>query len=343
MAIDIFSTRTMLAALEKMFEPKTFFLDTFFSKSETSMTEYVDIDVYKRGRRLAPFVHYTSEAKLVERKGFKRLSFKPPYIKQKMLTTAEDILKTLPGNHIYQGNSSPADRAAKQLGRDLSELQDMIVRREEWMASQVLQAGKITVTGDGLDAEIDFQMDASHKITLATTWDNASADIVGDLRDWAQLIRKDSGLNPDIVVMGSDAASQFLENDAIQKLFDNRRIDIGTVSPTEVPGGVSFLGTIRLPSLTADIFTYDEWWEDDTGTLQPMMPTKKVIMGSRKARMVRHYGAIKDIEFGGLASVRWFPKSWIQRDPSARVLMLQSAPLVAPHDIDSFVCATVLT
>jgi len=343
MAVDIFSSRTMLASLEKMFEPKTFFLDKFFSNTENSMTEYVDIDVYKRGRRLAPFVRSTAEAKFVEKKGFDRKSFKPPYIKEKMITTAEDILKTPAGVHIYQGNSSPAAQAQQRLGKDIAELQDMIVRREEWMASKVLETGVITISGDGYDAEIDFGMDGTHTPTAAVLWDQATADIVGNLSAWALLNRRDSGITSNIVIMGSEACAEFLDSSQIQTLLDNRRIDVGNIAPSEVPDGSSFIGTIRVPGLTAQIFSYDEWYEDDSGTLFPMMPVKKVIVGSTNARMSRHYGAIRDLAFSGTASVRWFPKSWIVEDPSARILMLQSAPLVAPHDIDSYVCATVLS
>lgn len=45
--ISMFETRTMLQALEKMFLPKTFLLNTFFSDIETFNTEHVDIDIVK--------------------------------------------------------------------------------------------------------------------------------------------------------------------------------------------------------------------------------------------------------------------------------------------------------
>jgi len=74
-----------------------------------------------------------------------------------------------------------------------------------------------------------------------------------------------------------------------------------------------------------------------------MTDPKKVILGSTVAKTARHYGAIQDVEFPGDVSVSRFPKSWIEKDPSRRILMVQSAPLVSLHQVDAFAAAKVLT
>ncbi|VFN03327.1 MAG: Phage major capsid protein E [Candidatus Kentron sp. G] len=40
-----------------------------------------------------------------------------------------------PGEAVYAGSLSPQQRAARQLGKDMREMMDAIVRREEWMAA----------------------------------------------------------------------------------------------------------------------------------------------------------------------------------------------------------------
>lgn len=341
--IDLFETRTLLRALEQMKPAKTFLLDTFFSSQETSNSEHVDIDIIKGKRKLAPFVSPRMEGKAVDRLGFSTRTYKPPYIKPKMVTTAEDILKRQAGDHIYAGAQSPAQQAAAQVGRDLAYLDEIITRREEWMAAQLLQTGKVSIVGDGVDDEIDFAMDSSHIVTLGGTdiWsDTTYATPLADLRTWRRLILKDSGLNSTDVIMGTDAIDAFLSHPDLANGLDTRRIDLGQIDPRQVPAGAIYYG--RIKDVAMDLWVYDEWYYDeDAAEDKPLIDSKKVVLGSTQARTARHYGAIQDLE--AVASVPRFPKSWTVEDPSARFIMVQSAPLVALHQVDAFVCAKVLS
>jgi len=345
MSMDLFETRTMLRMLEQIYPPRTFLLETFFKTVETSTSEHVDIDIMKGKRRLAPFVSPLQQGKVVERIGWSTLTFKPPYVKPKMKTEAGEFLKRLPGQIIYQGDDSPSARAAKALAMDLAELQDQITRREEWMAAQALTTGQIDIVGEGVDSTIDFLMDAGHIIDKKTTetdrWSNENSSPIKQLNDAVRLIAKDSGLTANVAVLGSDAADAFIEHPLVQKMLDNRRIELGQIIPDQLPDGVMYLGQLRRPRI--DIYTYDEYFNaDGTGTVTPMVPPKKVILGSTKARTARHYGAIRDLKLAGSAAVRWFPKTWEEEDPSIRWLMVQSAPLVCLHQPDAFAVMEVL-
>lgn len=332
MAYDIFETRTMLKAIEQMYIPKTFLLDTFFRNEQVFTTEYVDIDIIKGKRRLAPFVSPRAQGKVVEKTGYYARSFKPPYIKVKMPTTVEDLLKRQPGQTIYEGGKTPAEVAAAEVGKNLLELIQMIQRREEWMAAQALTTGKITITGDGVDAEIDFLMANDHKVTLSGTakWTDSASDPVKNLRTWKRKIAQDSGVTADVAVMGSAVIDAFLAHEKVQKALDNRRIVLGQIDPRELPSGATYWGNVA----NIDIYSYDEWFVDDTGTEQPMVPENTLILGSTKAITARLYGAIRDLK--STAAVRYFPKSWEEEDPSVRWIMVQSAPIVAPLQIDAF-------
>jgi hypothetical protein len=340
--ISMFDTRTMLAALEQMLAPKSFLLDLFFPAVENSDTEYVDIDIIKGKRRMAPFVNPRMQGKMVERMGYTTRSYKPPYVKPKSVFTAADILKKQPGQHIYQGGQSPAQRAAQVLGSDLMELMEMVTRREEWMASQALNGGVIVVSGDGVEDEIDFGMKAEHIIT--GDWsDPAVGNPVNDLRTWRRVVAQSSGIVPNAAVMGSDALDAFLAHNEVKgqdALLNARRAEIGQINLSDVQAtGATFVGSIFGGGL--DLFGYDEWYIDDIdGVEKPMVPESKIFLGSTRARTARHYGAIQDL--AAPASVRWFPKSWEEQDPSARLIMLQSAPLVVPHQIDAFAVITVV-
>ncbi len=338
--MDLFKTRTMLRALEQMYLPKLFLRDMFFRTITRSTTKYVDIDVMKGKRRLAPFVSPLKEGKQVERIGFQTQSIEPPYLKPKMVTTAQDFLDRAAGETIYDGAKTAVQKAAEQVGKDLVELNQEIDRREEWMAASALTTGKVQVIGDGVNREIDFLMDASHLITLgaAAQWDETTADPLADLKTWKRLIAKDSGLVPDVTIMGESAWDNFIKHSKVVNALDTRRIDLGLIDPKALPNGATYMGFLK--ETQQDVYTYDEWYLDPSDVLQPMVPAKNVIMGSTRARAERHYGAIYDLKMR--ASVARFPKSWEVEDPSARWLMLQSAPVMALHQVDAFINAVVL-
>jgi|AntDeeMetagen192_2_1112575.scaffolds.fasta_scaffold00835_7 hypothetical protein len=340
MDISMFETRTMLQALEQLHPPKTFLLDTFFPTVETSDSEYVDIDIYKGKRRLAPFVNPARQGKVVEALGYTTRSYKPPYIKMKMPTTAAEIMSRTMGNHIYQDGQSPSERAATRAMRDMQELREMIVRREEWMAAQALDGGQIAVEGEGVSDVLDFQMEDANKIVLSGTsqWDGADADIGADIRNARRVVGKQSGIVPTDFVLGEQAYDALIKNPALLEQLDNRRVNTGQIDLAAYSAmGASYVGNL----FGADLWTYDEWYTGDDGEEKPMVPVNKVFAGSRQARTARHYGAIKDLS--AIASVPYYPKSWEEEDPSVRWMMLQSAPLVVPHQIDAFATITVVS
>jgi hypothetical protein len=54
---------------------------------------------------------------------------------------------------------------------------------------------------------------------------------------------------------------------------------------------------------------------------------------------VKAFGAIQDHE--SLEAVPYFSKSWLEEDPSRRMVMTQSAPLLVPYRPNASLCATV--
>lgn len=336
--INLFDTRTMLRALEQSSQPKTFLLDTFFPTIRQSDTDIVDIDIVKGKRKMAPFVAPIHQGKLIENKGYHTYTFKPPYIKAKKATTASDILIRTPGNSLYKQAENQQQKAALRVGEDLRELQDMITRREEWMAAQALVTGKCHVQGEGVDDVMDFHMMADHQevLTDVAKWTSSNSHPISDLRRWQEKIVQDSGLVPRTAVMGRDVANALMNHEEVLKLLDNRRVQIGQIDPQSLASGAKYWGSID----DIDLYSYNEWFIDDDGTEQPMIPPERLIIGSTQARTARHYGAIHDLQ--ATTAVRYFPKSWEVEDPSVRFIMLQSAPLVIPHQIDAFMSIQVV-
>ena len=75
---DMFGTREMTEAIVQLKPIGTFFLDTFFKRTQTHDTEAIDIDIYKGKRKVAPYTRSSSKSKPLARTGFTTGSFKIP-------------------------------------------------------------------------------------------------------------------------------------------------------------------------------------------------------------------------------------------------------------------------
>ena len=79
-----------------------------------------------------------------------------------------------------------------------------------------------------------------------------------------------------------------------------------------------------------DYYTYQQPYTADDGTPAKMLADGSVIFGSRgQVEGYQAHGAIKDGKAGYQAFEFW-PKNWIDEDPSLEFVMTQSAPLVVP-------------
>ena len=342
--VSLFQTRTMMDALDQRQGPTTFLLRTFFAGEKIFGTTAVDIEIIKGKQRLAPFVAPVMAGKLMENEGRTISSFEPPYVKPLKTLKPSDLIPPAAGETIYSGNKTHNQRLIEKTGSLLAEADDDITRREEWMASQALFTGAVIVQGDGVDTSIDFQMSGTHKITLTGTdlWnDTTNSDPGADIRSWAELNAKDSGVVSGIAVGGTDAMAAFINHPKVTDKLDNKNIEQGKIDPKLLPDGVTFVGTYRDIGVNVDLFTYQSWYVDDDGNTQPFVPANKFLLGSTAAKNKRLYGMIQDLKAGNFA-VRRFPKSWEKDDPSVRYILVQSAPLPALLQPDAFVVATVV-
>jgi len=350
--IDMFETRSMLDAVDQMKRPGTFLRDLFFPEFKQFETKTVDVDIIKGKRRMAPFVSPQAPGRAVENRGSTTDTLAPGYLKPKFETTSEMLLNRRPGEVLYAGQQTPQSRAEEKLASDLAELMDMCSRREEWQAAQALNGGVVTMTLKGETEDkivtVDFNMDASHKVTLTGTdlWsDQDNSDPLSDLADFSVIGLKDSGLLPTDVAMAGDVANAFITHPKVKDELNVRKMETGIIKPETFPNGVTYIGTISRPGLNVDVWSYHEWFVDeDTDTEGAAIPDGKLFMGSRHAKNTKLYAAIQDVEAieSGMVATDRFPKSWVTKDPSVRWLMMQSAPLMALNQPDAFVVATVL-
>ena len=216
---------------------------------------------------------------------------------------------------------------------------DIIERWEEWACSQILLNGKITLENDGSypEREVDFRRHADNTVTLAAdaarVWSTAGADIVSDLETWNnRMARASFGGACQDILFGGDAWDSFRKNPSALKLLDtqirgtdaNFNIGVGDGEPVQFRG--RFSGNFNL-------WTYADQYETGSigltgATPVDYMNSKDILMLAAPARLQSSmaYGAIQDFD-AQLRPTPIFPKMWRENDPSATVIMTQSAPL----------------
>ena len=346
--IDLYSTRRMLEVLEQIPPQPKFLRNTFFRNVKQSDTDTIDIDIVKQGRRVTAYTRPVLQGTLMERGGFETKSYKMPTIKIKMASGADKFMTRSAGETPYT-LETPAQRAARALVDDEAYLNGCLDAEEERQAAEVLSTGAITIRNDKGEAiqNIDFSLEASHKpvLTAADKWDDNSQNfstILAKCRAWRKIITRTGAPAPTHMVVASNVGELLIDKfnpPKEQSHISSIRVDRGQVDITNLPDGVTYIGFFK--ELGCDIYSYDGTYLDLDNNVKPYIPDGKVILASANARFDRNYAAIQNFH-AGLMPVARFPWTWIEPDGRARFLQLESAPLLAPHQIDSIVAATVL-
>jgi Phage major capsid protein E len=331
---------------------QTFLLDTFFRRQVMSDTEFVAIDIDVGIRRMAPFVSPLVEGKLVEQRRIQTNTYKPPYIKDKRAPDLRKPVRRMIGETIGGGFTS-MERWQANLFFEMSDQIDVLTRRMEWMASQVLQNGTLTIAGEGFPTVLmDFGRDPTLSIALTGTaqWTPANvlagnASPTSNIEAWQRNILKKSGAMVTDIVFTTSAwlgfiADPVLKGSAIYPMLGltENRIDVGA----QIQRGAQRKG--RWGSY--DLWVYNDWYVSDgldgmtENTEYPILPDGSIIMSGPMMDGIRAFGVIYDPYFN-YAGLPFAPKTWIAEDPPQQFLLMQSSPLIIPSRPNASASGTV--
>ena len=345
--VNIYTPRYLAEVVRQAPPVHTFFRDQFFTNTKIFPTERVDIDIVKGDRRMAAFVHPRVGGTPLKGTGYSTESYKPPLINPYDVTTADQLMTRLPGEDLYSGKT-PAQRAAQQLMDEYNRLNDAATRREEWMAVQAIVNGSIPIVGEGVNETISFGLTNTVTLTSTARWGQSAAKILDNLEDWADTVLTNGFANVDMCIMGKSAVRHFLADADVQKLLDNRRVEMGLVHPRDLPNGVKYIGHLNKPNI--DIYTYaevylDDWTTPGTPVTQRLMPDNKVILIPSNPGFMMAYGMCTYIEDGSgqwaTAQTSRLLRSYVEHHPDRRMVELQAHPLPIPDKADSWLVATV--
>jgi hypothetical protein len=268
--------------------------------------------------------------------GYRTFAMKPAYIKLSDTAFPTEAFTRMAGEE-YGGDKTPMDRIDQITAEQIATHKEMIETRLEKMASEVLFDAKLTIVDDDYpEAIVDFERDVNNSITVGNAWGTAGATPEDDIQQLSLQINKSSrGAKVTDLIMSGNTADKLKSNQGIRDLV-NRDFNLspGTTgfefAKNRVDHDVTYIG--RLAGKW-DLWSYDGYFEDDTGQSVPFIPDDKVLFvangGPNSGIMGHRYnGAILDLE-AGLTPKEIFVKSQVSFDPSGVEVVTQTAPLIA--------------
>ncbi len=340
---SVYSTEDMFAAMREMKELQPFWL-RWFPNVYYSEVEKIEWSKIPERRRLAPFV----QGKPVYGDDEDLYSVRPAYVKPKDTVSPSRLLKRTAGfgELGQQMPLTPQQRYDAIVMDIMYEHRTTIERRWEWMACQALLNAEITMEGEGYPkTTVNFgrQSTFTKAHSSSIDWSDASTDIPKMIDSWLnEMFRAPFGMPAQDLIMGPDAWNEFRTNNEVQKLMNQDLrgpvamvdIGIGDGTPYQFKGMLS--SNLRL-------WVYSEWYQDPDGTIRNYLDPKEVVLLAPPSAVMgtRAFGAILDEE-AGLRPMGIFPKMWTENDPSATVIMCQSAPMMIPVNPNATLKATVV-
>lgn len=256
-----------------------------------------------------------SEAHIVPRLGRSQASAAFVYVREKKVFEPTTIhwLRT-PG----QIASTNAERAVLREVRDLNQRLDNF---QEWCIWQAL-TGVLTLDFPDVQAVVDYQLPPSHKPDPAVGWDTATPQsIVGDIRAWKRLIRRDGRV---------EAKEAFVTEVTLSYIFDSFAT---TGVANTFMGGTLLSDRMRDQYYTSGTLpgfmglnwsTVEAVYDDEAGASQLFLDDNALFMGNYTDQnpIEMFVGPTADDEAPDGFTGK-FTKTWKDKDPSARQVLLE--------------------
>lgn len=335
MAYTPYSTHEMVGVIRHLPQTSNFWLDSFFPRTVTFDTEWIDFDLIDGRRRLAPFVAPTVQGKPYSLPGYETRRFKPAYLKPKHPVDPSRMLTRTAGE-MYGGQLTAGARRDAVVADILAEQYGMIRRRWNLMAAEAVINGRNIVEGEDYPRRaIEFGRKPTNVITLSGTglWTADTSTPYEDLEAWSIQMAGSSGYAVTDWILGRNAWRALINHARTEKMLDStfrtgiRELDMGISAISSDGAIIQMKGTI---GSGIRIWMYSEVYEAEDGTVSDILDPNAVVgVNPQGIQGVRCYGAILDAD-ANYQPLPIFPKNWKNEDPSVEYIMSQSAPLMVP-------------
>lgn len=354
MAFDIYSTHTLLMAVEQLPPLHTFLRDRYFPTNDATdifATDDVLVEYREGSKKLAPFVAPRKGGVTITRDGYTMERYTPPFIAPRRPLTIDDLKKRGFGEALLS-KLTPAQREGVLMLKDAADMSEMIARREEAMAAETLLNNGCIMKhfADDLskydEKEIRFYSEDTNPAfyTPDIDWDDEGATIIDDIAAIIRLLTS-KGLPATELIVAPDVGDVILADTNIQKLLDLRNYNIGGVDPALLPAGASRIARLNIKGRMIDIIVYEDTYEADNGTSTQYIPAGHCVLTAPAAGRTM-YGAVTQVEQADGAfhtyTGRRIPKYLSNADGNSRSLTITSCPLLIPNQKNPWIAGKVI-
>lgn len=171
---------------------------------------------------------YDSKSIRRDRKGFEKFATEMPFFKESMYID-EELRKNL-NTMLQTNNEELVNQILTRIFDDEIQLINASYVTLERMRMEALTTGTITLASNGQAYSYDYGLEASQKKTVAKSWSDESADILGDIISYVEEM-KAKGIEITRAVCNSSVAKLFRTNTAIKNavyVFANGTVNVTT-------------------------------------------------------------------------------------------------------------------
>jgi len=267
-------------------------------------------DEIHQNRDMADYVVPDGESNIVARLGVIQRSASVACLKEKKQLKGSTMawLRKPGTEHQQYGEQAVRD--------ELADLDSRLEFRREWARWQAL-SGTLTVNQEKVKFVVDYGIAGAHKPTVGTAWSDVSADIIGDLTTWKQLIQADSGEQATTVYMNTIVMNYMIKNTGIKALM-------GEQLKTQILESGYITRVIGL-----SFVVYDAGYVPaSTATFTKFIPDAVAIMVTSSVFGEEQLAPSTDPKSGYRPGK--FSKSWIEEDPAGIwvLIELNSLPII---------------
>ncbi len=352
--LNILSSHALIRSASQLVRPVTFLRDRYFPTNDATdifSTDDVLMEFQDGNKKLAPFVAPRKGGMTILREGYTMERYTPPFVAPKRPLTVDDLNKRGFGEAIFT-QLTPEQRQAALIFKDMQDMDDLIARREEAMASELLKTNKLVMkhyaddTSKYEEMVLQFYTGSNpNTATLTTKWNEPSANILGDLATLVRMITS-KGLPATDLICAPDVADTIIRDDTIEKFLDNRRYELGNVDPKLLPAGAALICVLNVNGRYINVISYDETYTADNGDDTQFITAKYAVLTAPNCGRTL-YGAVTQVEqedgmFHTRAGRR-VPKFVSDPTGNTRDIYLASRPLLVPNNKNAWVTFQALS
>ena len=350
-SINFFDTYVLQALVEEIVPVPTFFKDRYFPTDPEDIfaADKVLTEYQKGDRQMAAIVAPYAGDIAVERPGYEAHAYKPAFIAPSRILTLDDLQKRGFGEALYPGQT-PAQRAARLQLKDLTDLDKLISRREEWLAVQTMinngcdMQEYVDANTKGDIIRVRFYNEVSeHEYAVNVKWDQDNNKFFEDVREMCNML-SERGLEAADLVLGTDVADCILGMEKVQKLLDkNSGIITGQIEQELSPyHGVVYMGMINFSGFKLNLISVNETYEDEKHKTQKYFPADSAMVTAPRCGHMM-YGQITQIDHGNTFHSTYaasrVSKFVVDQNNDTRKLRLGARPLAAPKNYCPYIYA----